>query len=199
MKIDIYSDNNGVLINKLGISDGKLLKEAEARIAAVKIITLRSRSFAEFNFNTLRTIHREIFEDIYDWAGELRTVDIAKSMLFCRAMFLPDQADDIFSRLAKNNYLKNIKRLDFCEGAGNLFCDLNMLHPFRDGNGRSLREFMFHLARSAGYVCDLNTVRRDIYLEASIKGHTDSSAMIRIMNAIVREDKVHEQQVQLGR
>ena len=199
MKIDIYSDDNGVLINKFGLKDAGQLKELESLIVSSRVMFLREQTFAKCDFATLCKIHKELFGQIYEWAGTIRTVDIAKSMLFCRAMFIKEQANEIFSKLKTEGYFVNSNRMDFCEKAGQLFCDLNMLHPFREGNGRTLREFMFHLGRNAGYKCDLNMVKRDIYLDASIKGHTDSSDMTNIMKVIVHSIEPARQNLECSR
>ena len=199
VKIDIYSDENGVLINKFGIKDATQLKELESLIVSSRVMFLREQTFANCDFAMLCEIHKELFDPIYEWAGKIRTIDIAKSMLFCRAMFIREQANEIFSKLKKENYFLNADRNNFCEKAGQLFCDINMLHPFREGNGRTLREFMFHLGRNAGYKCDLNMVNRDIYLNASIKGHTDSADMIAIMKAIVHKIEPTRQNVEHSR
>src|SRR5262249_12963421 len=100
----------------------------------------------------LRAFHRHIFGDVYDWAGELRTVRIGKGgALFCPPDELLTTADEIFGRLAAADYLRGLQRAEFTDRLTELLADLDGLHPFREGNGRTQRAFLAQLARDAGY------------------------------------------------
>jgi len=78
-----------------------------------------------------------MFGDLYPWAGELRTVSIAEGDPFCLPRHIESFADDTFTRLAAADYLRSLDRAEFIDGLTELLGDLNALHPFRDGNGRT--------------------------------------------------------------
>ena len=100
----------------------------------------------------LQAFHRYIFGDLYDWAGELRTVTLGKGgALFCLPQDLVATADDVFTRLARDHHLRGRDRTAFIDGLTALLAGVNALHPFREGNGRTQRAFLAQLARDAGY------------------------------------------------
>ncbi len=85
--------NSDVLINKLNIRDNDILSEAERRLTMLRISDLIDNPIkGEFDLKHLQTIHKYIFQDIYDWAGEIRTVDIAKQNMFCKVQYINEQA-----------------------------------------------------------------------------------------------------------
>ncbi|WP_422785056.1 Fic family protein [Ruminiclostridium hungatei] len=75
----------------------------------------------------------------------MRTVDIAKENMFCKVQFIAEQAEDIFAKLKKDNYLRNLEAGKFSKKLAYYFSEINALHPFRKGNGRSQREFIREL------------------------------------------------------
>lgn len=96
--VDVYSDRHGVLKNKLNIKDSKQLEHAERLITLQNIAQLRKASFDKFDLDTLKAIHKKIFNSIYNWAGEIRTVNIQKgTMQFCDYSYITEQADGIFN------------------------------------------------------------------------------------------------------
>ncbi|MCD5415015.1 MAG: Fic family protein, partial [Clostridiales bacterium] len=124
----------------------------------------------------LKNIHKYIFQDIYEWAGKLRTVDIAKgNNLFALERHLEYAANYVFTALKKENNLIGVKanveqyadRLAFHAG------EINMLHPFREGNGRSLREFLRCLAKEAGYEINWVDFDRDSIYNSFVKSSVD--------------------------
>ena len=99
----------------------------------------------------LQAFHARLFGDLYDWAGELRTVGIDKGVPFCPPEHLVPFATDVLRRLAADDHLRGRERGDFLVGLTELVGNLNALHPFREGNGRTVRVFVAQLAREAGY------------------------------------------------
>lgn len=92
--------------NKLNIKDEALLEEAERQITAVKILDLKMNPIkGDLNFEHLPNIHKYIFNDIYEWAGKTRSVNISKGSQFCNYAFIENIADDIFLKLHNENYL----------------------------------------------------------------------------------------------
>ena len=145
-----YPDTT-VLINKFDIRDEKKLNE--------------------------KAIHHFLFSDLYDWADEVRTVNISKKgTQFTPAEKIPALAERIFKRL---NSMKNLKGLPYCEFVDeivDLYCSTNAPHPFREGNGRTQRAFFTQLIRSAGYefsFADMDTELLMIATIQSAQGVTD--------------------------
>ncbi|WP_018634796.1 Fic family protein [Parafrankia elaeagni] len=100
----------------------------------------------------LRSFHRAIFGDVYPWAGEIRTVNLAKGgHPFCNAPFIEAQLYQIFSGLAENRHLVGLRKEPFTLDFATLYGEINAIHPFREGNGRSQRAFLRQLAAGAGW------------------------------------------------
>ena len=161
-----YPDSN-VLINKLGIKNHDELVTAEREITSLKIAMAKAEPIkGNFDFEHLKRIHKFIFEDIYTWAGETRHVNISKGNQFCLSQNIEMYASDIFAKLKADNYL-----IDF---DGNIahrlayyLSEINVLHPFREGNGRAQRLFIEYLADHAGYKVDFSDVTADEMIIAS--------------------------------
>ncbi len=122
-----------------------------------------------FDFNFLLHIHKALFEDIYEFAGKIRTVDITKpeaSVPFAYARFIETEANRIFGALNDKKYLVNLELQLFIKEIANLSAGLNALHPFRDGNGRTIRLFLILLADNAGYLLDYSQVSSKEIIDA---------------------------------
>jgi cell filamentation protein len=150
---DPYLDlDTGVLCNRLGISDRRELARAEADLTASRLYDLqRTRLPGDYDLDHLRSFHRVIFGDVYDWAGELRTVSIGRGALFCLPQHLLTCGEEVFGRLARAFYLRGLDRSPFVGRLTEVLADINFLHPFREGNGRTQRAFLAQLARDAGH------------------------------------------------
>ncbi|MGH3510780.1 MAG: Fic/DOC family protein [Pseudonocardiaceae bacterium] len=141
-----------MLRNLLGIIDPAVLQRADADFSALRLAQLRHRELAgNYDLDHLRGFHCVLFGDVYPWAGELRTVGIAKGDPFCLPQHIEAFAEGVFSRLATADYLRGRVRAEFIDGLTELLGDLNALHAFRDGNGRTQRAFCAQLARHAGH------------------------------------------------
>lgn len=142
---EYFFENENVLKNKLNIHDAKLLKVKEYEIVAKKLTLLYlSDDIGLFDIEHLKSIHRFLFEDIYDFAGEFRNVNMGKGS---KASFtnysdieqnLNDILYDIDSKLLKNSYSKFF----YAEALAHMYKLLLDIHPFREGNGRTIREFL---------------------------------------------------------
>ena len=171
---DPYSyPNSNVLINKFGIRDQQDLSFVERNLTANRLAELYiSPIQGNFDYDHLKKIHGDIFQDIYDWAGQERNVNIAKGgTVFCPIQHIKPYAEGIFLNLKKDNYLQGLKHKEFSHKAATLLSDINELHPFREGNGRTQREFMREIAFCAGYDLDLTMVPDKMMLDASIQSH----------------------------
>ena len=159
--------NSNVLINRLNITSEKDLVAAEREITSLKIaLAISSPIKGRFDFNHLKKIHRYIFGDIYAWAGKPRTVNISKGNQFCLSQNIELYADGIFTELQKENYLRNSGdnapyRLAY------YMSEINVLHPFREGNGRTQRLFIMYLANYIGCKVNFSDVSAEEMIEAS--------------------------------
>jgi cell filamentation protein len=151
---DVYCyENSSVLKNKLGLQNQEELDAFEADITALRIIALDNNPVdGEFDLEHLKKIHFEVFQDIYEWAGKIRTVDIWKNEShFANIRMIDSAANRVFTDLAKENFFEG-KDLEFvAKRLAHYLSELNVLHPFRDGNGRTQRIFISQLAQRAGY------------------------------------------------
>lgn len=157
-----------VLKNKLGIRDPEQLHKMEKRLTMLRILELLDKPMeGAFDLKHLKSIHKHIFQDIYPWAGQIRKVDIAKGTMFCNVRFIESQAEEIFGRLREEGFLRNLPEQLFIRRLAFHFSEINALHPFREGNGRSQREFIRCLALRNGYVLNFTNTARNEMLEAS--------------------------------
>jgi cell filamentation protein len=151
--IDPYIDpDTGLLRNLLGITDAAILDAAEAAFTYFRIYELEIKPLAgQFDLSHFQAIHRYITQDLVDWAGEIRTVNIGKGSLFCLVENIQGYASELFSRLATNEYLMGRRRDAFVKGLVDFYGDFNALHPFREFNGRAQRTLTSQLAHRAGW------------------------------------------------
>jgi len=187
--LDAYVDvETGVLKNLLGIRDQALLEASEADLVSIRSLELAiSPISGSFDLEHLRKIHWHLFRDVYAWAGELRTVDISKGdNRFAHHAFLESAARPIFERLSAENYLAGLDADAFCARTAYYLGELNALHPFREGNGRTQREFVQLLARRQGYCFVWKMASREEMLKASIASFRGDLAGLRgILGAII--------------
>jgi cell filamentation protein len=163
--------NTDVLINKFGIKNSKDLLESEGIFSGFRLAHLLSKPIVDgkFDLKHLQLIHKYIFQDIYSWGGELRTVDISKGNCFCIHQYINDEADRIFGGIKKEEYLKNLDIDSFSDRLAYYSGEINALHPFREGNGRSAREFIRCLAYNAGYTIDFSKINTEELFDAFVK------------------------------
>ena len=160
-----------VLINKLNIRDGQKLTQVEADITKLRIAQWEMRPLVgTFDFEHYKAIHRYMFGDLYDWAGQVRTVNLAKKRThFCPIEEIESRGKRIFDRLRQLAYLKGMEHDDFVEQFADFYCSTNEIHPFREGNGRTQRLFLSQLARNAGYSLNFSGVDSDLLMIATIQ------------------------------
>ena len=130
--------HSDVLMNKLGIQDAEELKKAEREITSLRLANARVYKIrGQFDLQHLKDIHKYIFQDVYDWAGEIRWVNIAKGNMFCNYPFIEANAESLFTKLKKEKYLKETPEQDMPIRLAYYLSEINVIHPFREGNGRS--------------------------------------------------------------
>jgi cell filamentation protein len=166
----LYPGTN-VLNNLAGIEDPKRLQHFEAVSTAHRISELRFNPIlGAFDTPHFQRIHWHIFQDVYFWAGEFRTIDIRKEgqFWFCRREFIEQSLIDLFSQLSSENKLRNTLPKPFGSRAGYYMTELNAIHPFREGNGRVQREFIRELGLHAGMHVNWVLVTQQEMYSASI-------------------------------
>jgi cell filamentation protein, protein adenylyltransferase len=187
---DPYVDpRTGVFRNRLGLTDRAALADAEKTLAVLRIDQLRRRRLpGRYDLDHLRAFHWTIFQDVYPWAGQLRTVLIVKAgASFCHPHQIEDTAADLFGRLAQDEHLRERDRSGFLDGLTALLAAVNALHPFREGNGRSQRSFLSQLARDAGYQLRWEGVDRDANIDAArAAADGDLGPMRALLDPVVR-------------
>ena len=155
-----------VLGNKAGIRDADVLAAFEGASSASRLETL-SPTFP-VSSKGYCAIHRHIFGAVYAWAGEYRTVDMAKgSSYFCRSLFIAAEMENRFRKIGSENYLQRLGSSDFAARAADHLSELNAIHPFREGNGRTQRAFLVTLGHQAGHAIDLQRFSPEAWGEAS--------------------------------
>lgn len=176
-------ENSNVLINKLNLKDPKKLRYYEAKITAAKLLGLRKMGVTgNFNIEHLKSIHKYLFEDIYPFAGEFRTENIAKGEFrFAQFEYIETELESLLNKLKKEEYLQGLNKKDLATKLAYYLAELNVLHPFREGNGRTNREFIRQLALKNGYQLDLKKVKAEEILEASIESIVDTRKLEEII------------------
>ena len=161
-----YKDST-VLINKLDLSDQQKLNEFEAEISSARAdepLPEGALDFAHY-----KAVHHHLFQDVYEWAGKIRTVRISKGgNPFCFPENIEGQAAILFGDLKAQDYLRNLSSQDFADRAAHFLAELNVIHAFREGNGRSQLTFFTLLADYAGHSLDLSRLDPDAFLGAMI-------------------------------
>lgn len=188
--------NSSVLINNLNIRDSQKLSIAEREITSVQ--TSRIEDFPVrgcFDLKHLQAIHRSIFQDIYPWAGQLRTVNIAKGNQFCNCMYLEVGFESVYSKLKNDSFLLSISPEHITEKLAFYLGGVNVIHPFREGNGRAQRAYISSLAKAAGYHVDFTNVTAREMIEASAAAfdcdyHPMAAIFKRITEPISRQEQV---------
>lgn len=151
-----------VLRNKAGIQDQAALDAFEADATALRMLELVDAPVqGRFDLAHLCAIHHHVFQDVYEWAGTLRTVDISRgSSRFAHASLIESYLEAELSRLAREKWLRGMPPERAVERLAHTMGEINAAHPFREGNGRVQRLFCAQLAEQAGYFIDFEAVDR---------------------------------------
>lgn len=181
---DPYVQENGVLINRLGIVETELLNTYEKRFSVLRINQILNEHAPEhFDIEYLRQLHLRIFSEVYPWAGEFRRVGIGKG----DTIFLPHQQiqaalDELLTEIdqQKQNFIGD--KAQFSQSVGNFLVRLNYIHPFREGNGRTQRLFVSKLAQYASVDLNWEAVSNEAMRRACIDGiEGNTRAMVRLI------------------
>ncbi|WP_434680292.1 putative adenosine monophosphate-protein transferase Fic [Pseudomonas sp. R1-18] len=176
------------LRNLLNIQDSHILAQAE-RALSENAANAIEFSAPPYDLPYLPDIHRALFADLYDWAGELRTVDISKDDThFCIVGRIEPEARKLFTALANANWFQELDRASLVTSVAELFGDLNVVHPFREGNGRAQRILFEHIIVNAGFSLSWWEVEMKEWTQANIDAVVcDYTALQRIFERCIGE------------
>ena len=157
-----------VLRNKADITNAEDLDAYEGELSTLRSIEILESPIAgQFDLTHLQRIHLALFQDVYDWAGKIRTVDISRgNSRFANVRFIESAANDIFTKLAHENWLKGLDTNTLSKRLAHYLSEINALHPFREGNGRVQRIFISQLSESAGYQLDYSDLEQEQIYQA---------------------------------
>jgi cell filamentation protein len=205
-----YTLQDGLTLkNKLGATNYQALEAAETEFVRNRRLdfTLGQGPKGHLDPLHLKAIHRHLFQDVYEWAGRTRDERVVLSdgviatepvlrkidgKAFMDGSLVAQSLQAITGELFDANYLRGLGREEFAVRAAALMVDLNGVHPFREGNGRTQRVFMGELAQQAGYPLDFSVVSRERMIQASIAGNekSDPCMMSRLFNEISNPARV---------
>jgi cell filamentation protein len=184
-----YTLKNGVLRNLAQIEDEKVLLLYESFKVSKRLEELFADPVTIVDSSALLKIHYHLFQDVYAWAGKVRTVNISKDG---KPFFEGERFQMGFRYidvlLAEYNSVKPSKRSEVAQKLAEILDNVNFMHPFRDGNGRTQREFIRTLALQKGYLLNLNPPDSESVYNRYMKG-TIQSDVNQLMNLILDELK----------
>jgi len=134
-----------------------------------------------------RAIHRHLFGSVYRWAGRDRTIRVARgASMFCYPEQIGRQMESLFSDLARAEHLRGLDADAFAAGAAHFLSELNVIHPFREGNGRAQKAFLVLLAERAGHRLEVRRINRQAYIEAMIAAfHGDETPLVTLLRGLI--------------
>ena len=181
-----------ILKNKLNIQNLERLHEAERDYSSIRQVELYKQGISgDFSLKHLCSIHKQLFQDIYPWAGKIRTVDISKGTIFCLVQFIENQFTWIYQQLKKENFLKDITdKIEMANRLAYYLGEINMIHPFREGNGRTQRIYIEQLCINNGrFEIDFTDVSKEEMIAASVRSANASNDMLEklISNCLVEK------------
>ena len=175
--------NSDILKNNFNIRDNSKLEILERKLVLAKLYELRqNKQIGKFDIHHFVSIHKFLFEDIYPFAGKFRTENISKgNFTFANWEFIEEQLDYLLNKLKSENYLEGLSKEDLSKRLAFYLSELNVLHPFREGNGRTIREFIRELAYKNGYVLDLTQNTAEEIFNASVKSVFNTTDLEKII------------------
>ena len=184
-----YPPRYRVLRNNFKIRNQKALDAVEREFVTERMCEPLPQG--HFDLAHLRAIHHHLFQDLYEWAGDIRTVEISKNgSQFQACRLIVEEMSDINRRLAKHDYLKGLDGATFALKAGEILGDVNFVHPFREGNGRSQILYLKQLAEQAGHPINLTLIEKEAWMTGSQESHhRDYSRLVRCIAIAIGLDQ----------
>lgn len=169
MKSEYLYPGTNVLINHFNIMDETALQRQERMSTGFRALEMRLVNPVKqsFDLNHLKNIHQHLFQDVYSFAGQIRTTNIGKNgFWFCDVAQIDKLGSIVFNELKSEKFLKGLNQEAFAERASYFYTEINFMHPFREGNGRAIREFFTDLAKHNGMELHWDRVPTDEYMHA---------------------------------
>lgn len=164
-----------VLKNKLRIKNAEELAGFEAEMSNLQADVPIQVAALDYDF--YRSLHRHLFSEVYDWAGEPRKIRIGKGgNWFCFPENIDTEMNRLFGSLAEQDELQNLDAAEFARQAAHFIAELNAIHPFREGNGRTQLSFLELLADRAGHPLDMEKMNPDAVMAAMIESFAGNEA-----------------------
>lgn len=182
-----------VMRNRLGIRQAERLAQAAYELTALRAATLPLGPSAR-GLPHLCAIHRHLYQDVFDWAGEIREIDIYQGdTRFCHFAYIEKEGNALMQDLEDEAYLVGLNPEEFVARLSHYYCEINVLHPFRIGNGIAQRIFFEQLAIHAGYQLNWRDIDPEAWAQANQSGAMgDLSALQTIFGKVVSEAGVSE-------
>lgn len=177
-----------VMRNRLGIRQAERLAQAAYELTALRAATLPLGPSAR-GLPHLCAIHRHLYQDVFDWAGEIREIDIYQGdTRFCHFAYIEKEGNALMQDLEDEAYLVGLNPEEFVARLSHYYCEINVLHPFRIGNGIAQRIFFEQLAIHAGYQLSWRDIDPEAWAQANQSGAMgDLSALQTIFGKVVSE------------
>jgi cell filamentation protein len=176
---DPYVDEEtGILKNLLGCRTEEELSLKERELSYLRQMELWLHPIEPtFDLDHLQSIHGHLFQDVYSWAGKLRTIDISREeTLFAPHSRIEPYAETVFSQLAAER--QTLTAADMASRLAYYLAEINAMHPFREGNGRTQRIFIDQLAKENGHTILWSRCSQQEMIAASVSAHHRDSGML---------------------
>lgn len=185
-----YPDSH-VLKNRLNIRDHAELKQAEEEFVAVKqLVLLQDPIKGRFTMNHLLRIHRFLFEDVYPFAGRLRREQISKGdTLFYPPDLIERELRRVFREIHEREMLCEKELQAQLRNLSHVMAELNIIHPFREGNGRSIRELIRCMALMYGLFINWGNTNRDALMDAAVASVDDDMAFCDVLQQCLESEE----------
>ncbi|MEX9253966.1 putative adenosine monophosphate-protein transferase Fic [Pseudenterobacter timonensis] len=182
-----------VMRNRLSIRQAERLEQAAYELTALRAATMPLGP-AVRGLPHLCAIHKHLYQDIFEWAGAIREVDIYQGdTRFCHFDYIENEGNALMQALEEEGYLTGLEREEFIARLSHYYCEINVLHPFRIGNGVAQRIFFEQLAIHAGYQLSWQGIDPDAWAAANQSGAMgDLNDLIAIFSKVVSEARESE-------
>jgi cell filamentation protein len=177
--------NTEILVNRLGLRDQSRLDAYEAMITAQRGEEPLPRG--RLGYAHYRAIHRHLFQDVFDWAGKPRRVRIAKGgSMFCYPEHIDGEMRKLFGGLNRDRFLQGLTAREFATRSAHVLAELNAIHPFREGNGRTQLTYLTLLAARAGHPLALERMNPPAMLAAMIASFkSDEAPLAKLIGRLI--------------
>ena len=179
---EFENDDYLLTTNLLGMTNFTELEQAEAFTFSIRATQIEQGAYniTAFSLTNFVGLHRHLFQDIYSFAGQFRDVQLMKgNTRFCQVQYMDAYASNLFTKLDNEPDWDSLeyaaKRLAYFKS------ELNMLHPFREGNGRTIRIFLQSFAKSKRILMDIRQIDRDEYMQAMIRAVTSEDLLEKLL------------------